>query len=133
MTELIIGVLVGCSVAVIWFVARLRRPAVAPHSPTPLAVSVRARSADGALVKLAVEATVQVTPDADPTTLRKVRQAVEGELRQCLASRRVLALPGAGDTLTSEVSIAGSTVETVVVASADVEVTRELRRLVGGP
>ncbi len=104
-----------------------------PDVPRHQYVSTRASSADGALVRVQAEVTYRVEGTATGAD-ELVCDAAEEALRRAVVTRRVLALPGAGD----EVAVPGPLpeglrVERMVVVSADVEVTRELRRLVGGP
>lgn len=100
---------------------------------TRVLVTVRSRSADEAYVKVSAEATLDLDPQAPHDVLRTASQHLAPALRSCVATRRLLALPGAGDELDLAVDVPGATVQRIVVTAADVEVTRELRRLVGGP
>lgn len=103
--------------------------------PRHLWVSARASSADGALVHLQAEVTYRVTSPAARDGVAAATEVAEDSLRRAIVSRRLLALPGVGD----EVPAAGGSppeglvVDRIVVAAADAEITRELRRLVGGP
>ena len=104
-------------------------------SPRLLWVAARASSADGALVHLQAEVTYRQT-GADITDAAAVATALaEDVLRRTIRARRLLALPGVGDEipLTGTSPPDGLAVDSVVIAAADAEITRELRRLVGGP
>lgn len=123
--------------AVLLGVARLRSPR-RRHDDVPRQVWVgaRASSADGALVHLQAEVTYRVTsPTASDAAVAAATAVAEDALRRTIVSRPLLALPGSGD----EVRVPGASpvdglvVDRVVVAAADAEITRELRRLVGGP
>jgi hypothetical protein len=105
-------------------------------SPRHLWVGARASSADGALVHLQAEVTYRVTsPTADHGAAGAAVAVAEDTLRRAIVSRRLLALPGVGDEVpvAADASPEGLVVDRVVVAAADAEITRELRRLVGGP
>lgn len=106
------------------------------ESPRHLWVGARASSADGALVHLQAEVTYRVTAaTANDGAAAAATAVAEHSLRQAIVSRRLLALPGSGDEVPvrGEPPLAGLVVDRVVVAAADAEITRELRRLVGGP
>lgn len=107
------------------------------ESPRHLWVGARASSADGALVHLQAEVTYRLTAATanDGAAAAAATAVAEHSLRQAIVSRRLLALPGSGDEVPvrGEPPLAGLVVDRVVVAAADAEITRELRRLVGGP
>lgn len=105
-------------------------------SPRHLWVGARASSADGALVHLQAEVTYRVTAaSAEHGAAAAATAVAEHSLRRAIVSRRLLALPGSGDEVpvSGDPPLAGLVVDRVVVAAADAEITRELRRLVGGP
>lgn len=97
--------------------------------------SVRASSADGALVRLDGEATVEVLDPALAADDAAVVQEIDERLRLTITRHPLLAVPSAGDevVLHGRADPPGVLLGPVVVIAADVEVTRELRRLVGGP
>lgn len=107
----------------------------ADRSPRLLWVSARASSADGALVHLQAEVTYRVTaPDLSDGAVVATAIA-EDVLRRTIHARRLLALPGVGDEIpvTHTDPPEGLVIDRIVIAAADAEITRELRRLVGGP
>lgn len=130
---LLLIVLCAVALVVLGTVLALVRRARSRHPQSRVQVTVRGRSADEACVKLSVEATLELDPQAPTDVLRTASQHLAPALRSCVATRRLLALPGAGDHLDLAVEVPGATVQRIVVTAADVEVTRELRRLVGGP
>jgi len=107
------------------------------HDPSPrlLWAGARASSADGALVHLQAEVTYRLTT-ADLSDGSVVATAIaEDVLRRTIHARRLLALPGVGDEIpvTGTSPPEGLAIDRIVIAAADAEITRELRRLVGGP
>lgn len=97
--------------------------------------SVRASSADGALVRLDGEATVELLDPVLAADDAVVVQEIDERLRLTITRHPLLAVPSAGDevVLAGRADPPGVLLGPVVVTAADVEVTRELRRLVGGP
>lgn len=93
-----------------------------------------ATTADGVSARLHVEFTITVTdPASAPADAdAQVLDAVEDAVRRRVRSRTVAALPGAGDAAPwlPESPVLGVRLGHGVVASADVQVTGELRRLV---
>lgn len=124
------GLLLVLVAGVVWL---WRRHSVRPSGPAALTVTTRGRSADGAMVRLVVDLTFSCDPVGSVPSRRHLAHEVENALRACLATRRLLALPGVGDHLELPVPVPGVRIHHMVVTGSDVEVTRELRRLVGGP
>ncbi|HEX8780332.1 MAG TPA: hypothetical protein VF728_04080 [Nocardioides sp.] len=128
---LVLAVLLAGSGATTW--PRRRHD----DSPRHLWVGARASSADGALVHLQAEVTYRLTAATanDDGAAAAATAVAEHSLRQAIVSRRLLALPGSGDEVPVRGAppLEGLVVDRVVVAAADAEITRELRRLVGGP
>lgn len=97
----------------------------------------RASSADGALVRLEAEVFFEVDDHTSTSAGEHLALAAEDALRRTIVSTPVLALPGVGDEvpldLGEQAESLGVRPERLVVTAADVEITRELRRLVGGP
>lgn len=134
MTALILGVTIGAALALLLAgLVLVRHPRHHQPRTRTLRVTSRARSADEALVRVTVEAEISLGVGSTASTARTVADEIETGVRTCLATRRLLALPGVGDHLSLAVETPHVTVHQIAVTAADVEVTRELRRLVGGP
>lgn len=134
MTPLVLGVAIGITLAValgLYLLVRFR--ATSNQRRHTIRVTSRGRSADEALVRVSVEAEVSLPAPTPSGTSRRISDELDAALRSCLATRRLLALPGVGDHLSITLQVPGVQVHRVTVTAADVEVTRELRRLVGGP
>ena len=134
MAYLLLVIVVPLVVYTVWCVRRVPEPSydAAPHH---VWTGVRASSADGALTRLEAEVTYRVTDASLRSPGEQAAKAGEDALRRAVVTGRVLTLPGVGDQVarTQEADPAGIVVDSVVVTAADVEITRELRRLVGGP
>ncbi len=118
-----------------WWPGRRRKQPIGPAAPRHLSIATRARSADGATVRLVVRVDYLLEADAAPRTVHALADAAEREVRESVQTRRVLSLPGVGDSfdLPDPQQVPGVRVQHMEVITADVEITRELRRLVGGP
>jgi hypothetical protein len=99
-----------------------------------------ATTADGVVAEIEVEYVVRLTrptdlaTPSDPDSLEMAAaDAVEEQIRRVISASRVDALPTAGDRAAwaEDVELDGVTVAHAVVARSDVQVTPELRRLVG--
>lgn len=134
MAYLLLVIVVPLVAYTLWCVRRTPQPWL-DDGPHHVWTGVRASSADGALTRIEAEVTYRVTDAGVRSPGDLAAKVGEEALRRAVLTGRVLTLPGVGD----EVSVAGSAgpeglvVDSVVVTAADVEITRELRRLVGGP
>ncbi len=118
----------------IWTLTHRER--VARIEPTRhLWASARASSADGALVHLQAEVTIELADPAQAVSDSTITALAEDALRRVIVTGRVLSLPGIGDEVPLGDLASAPDIEavTLVITAADVEITRELRRLVGGP
>lgn len=98
-------------------------------------IATRTTSADGTTVRLRVRATLTLEPLVSPGATARQLDAMNESLRCLVQQRDLLGLPGLGDQVTELAAATepGIRVDAVRVIGADVELTRELRRLVGGP
>lgn len=134
MAYLILVILVPLVVYTVWSVRRVKGPWL-DDAPRLVWADARASSADGALARLQAEVTYRITEAGVRAPEEKAALVGEGALRRSITAGRVLSLPGIGDEvpLGEHDEAPGLVVDRVVVTAADVEITRELRRLVGGP
>ncbi len=134
MAYLLLVIIVPLVAYTVWSVRRVREPWF-DDAPRHAWASARASSADGALARLEAEVTYRIIEAGVRSPEDQAAQVGEDALRRAIVTGRVLSLPGIGDevALGSEAPAAGLAVDSVVVTAADVEITRELRRLVGGP
>lgn len=134
MAYLLLVIIVPLVVYTVWSVRRVKEPWF-DDAPRHVWASARASSADGALARLEAEVTYRILDAGVRSPEDQASQVGEDALRRAIVTGRVLGLPGTGDAvaLGEHDSIPGLTVDSVVVTAADVEITRELRRLVGGP
>ena len=116
-----------------------RRSPPAPPAPRHLWVHATGTTADGVVVLLQVELTVREAADthrrADPDDVdRAVMDATEDLLRDWISNRHVASLPTAGEAVDWVPAdlVAGAQVDHVFVMACDIEVTRQLQRLIGG-
>jgi hypothetical protein len=134
MAYLLLVIIVPLVAYTVWSVRQAKEPWL-DDAPRHGWAFARASSADGALVRLQADVTFRVTEAGvrSPEALAGV--LAEEALRRAIVSSRVTTLPGAGDEVppADHARRGAVEVDSVVVTASDVEVTRELRRLVGGP
>lgn len=133
MAYLLLVIIVPLVVYTVWSVRRVKEPWFddAPHQAW---AGARASSADGALARLEAEVTYRITEAGVRSPEDQAARVGEEALRHAIVTGRVLSLPGIGDEVAiGDQDLTGVVVDSVVVTAADVEITRELRRLVGGP
>jgi hypothetical protein len=118
----------------IWSVRRPDEPWL-DDTPRHAWAVARASTADGVLARLQAEVTFRVVEAGVRAPADRACAVAEEALRRVIVSSGVPSLPGAGDEVPvgDDVRRPGVAVDSVVVTAADVEVTGELRRLVGGP
>ena len=134
MAYLLLVIVVPLVAYTVWSVRRVREPWF-DDAPRHAWAVARASSADGALTRLEAEVTYRITDAGVRAPEDQASQAGEEALRRAIVTSRVLSLPGIGDEVApaDDYPAPGLAVDSVVVTAADVEITRELRRLVGGP
>lgn len=134
MAYLLLVLVVPLVAYTVWSVRRCDEPRV-DDTPRHAWAVARASSADGVLARLQADVTFRVLEAGVRSPAHQAGVVAEEALRRAIVSSRVPSLPGVGDAVPvhSDVRPPGIAVDSVVVTASDVEVTGELRRLVGGP
>jgi hypothetical protein len=130
---LLLVLVVPLVVLTIWSARRLEPPRH-DDAPRHAWAVARASSADGVLARLEADVTFRVLEAGVRSPAHQAGVVAEEALRRAIVSSRVPSLPGVGDEVPvgTDVRRPGIAVDSVVVTASDVEVTGELRRLVGG-
>jgi hypothetical protein len=134
MAYLLLIIVVPLIAYTVWSIRQVREPWF-DDAPRHAWATARASSADGVLVRLEADVTFRITQAGVRSPEDEASVLAEEALRRAIVTSRVLTLPGTGDEvpLGDDAHRPGMEVDSVVVTAADVEITRELRRLVGGP
>lgn len=137
MSTLAVAALGAVAVLIVVVVVLKARPGrVERHSlPVRRWTHVRAVTADGVTAELGVEYVLRAeSGPVDDAVERAVEDAVESVVRRTITASTVGLLPDAGDSPAwlDSVHVPGAVLDHAVVATADVWVTPELRRLVAG-